>query len=122
MDLVVPGATDEEVAKFAREQGFVGVGVYPSSGFVHVDVRTRSYFWIDRSGPGKKNRVRGILGDLASKSDGRATARGDRPPPPIALGTDVDLFLRSHTTAPDPASPHEDDDEDDDDESGPGDP
>ena len=31
--------------------GFVGVGVYPVSGFVHLDVRERSYFWVDTSGP-----------------------------------------------------------------------
>ena len=47
IDIIVPGATDDAVAKFAREQGFVGVGLYPTSGFVHVDVRSRSYF-LDR--------------------------------------------------------------------------
>ncbi|HSO40893.1 MAG TPA: DUF882 domain-containing protein [Labilithrix sp.] len=66
MDLVVPGASDEDVAKLAREQGFSGVGIYPVSGFVHVDVRERSYFWVDTSGPGKRSRIRGILADLAA--------------------------------------------------------
>jgi len=54
IDVVVPGATDEDVAKLVREMGFMGVGIYPVSGFVHVDVRDRSYFWIDTSGPGGK--------------------------------------------------------------------
>src|SRR5690606_6228873 len=67
IDFVVPGARDEDVARFARQQGFVGVGVYPASGFVHVDVRERSYFWVDHSGPGKRQRTRGILRDLAAK-------------------------------------------------------
>ena len=31
MDLVVPGVADEDVARFARGLGFVGVGVYPTS-------------------------------------------------------------------------------------------
>jgi uncharacterized protein YcbK (DUF882 family) len=44
MDIIVPGVPDEEVARFARELGFVGVGVYPTSQFVHVDIRPRSYF------------------------------------------------------------------------------
>ena len=67
--MVVPGVADEEVARFVREMGFVGVGVYPTSQFVHVDIRPRSYFWVDFSGPRMKNRERGILGDLAAKSD-----------------------------------------------------
>ncbi|MBX3188481.1 MAG: YcbK family protein [Labilithrix sp.] len=95
MDLVVPGASDEDVARFAREQGFAGVGIYPVSGFVHVDVRERSYFWVDTSGPGKRSRIRGILADLAQKSDAQALARGDRPVGPFQIGTDVDAALGS---------------------------
>jgi uncharacterized protein YcbK (DUF882 family) len=36
----------------------VGVGYYPTSRFVHLDHRTRSYYWIDRSGPGQRSRTR----------------------------------------------------------------
>jgi uncharacterized protein YcbK (DUF882 family) len=90
LDLIVPGARDEEVAKFARELGYVGVGIYPVSGFVHLDVRDRSYFWVDSSGPGRKNRERGILGDLAQRADQRAAARGEHPMPALALSRDVD--------------------------------
>src|SRR5262249_14820864 len=39
LDLVVPAASDEKVAAFARTFGFVGVGLYPRSGFVHLDSR-----------------------------------------------------------------------------------
>jgi uncharacterized protein YcbK (DUF882 family) len=109
LDIVVPGAKDEDVAKFARELGFVGVGVYPASGFVHVDVRDRSYFWVDASGPGKRNRERGILGDLAKKSDAQALARGERPTPPLVFITDVDLALRARSPS-EPAAPEEDED------------
>jgi uncharacterized protein YcbK (DUF882 family) len=42
LDLVVPGAKDQEVAHFAETLGFVGVGLYPVSGFIHVDTRPRS--------------------------------------------------------------------------------
>ena len=58
-----------------RVAGFVGVGVYPTSQFVHVDIRPRSYFWVDFSGPRMKNRERGIRGDLAAKSDAAAAAK-----------------------------------------------
>ena len=114
IDLVIPGASDEEVAKFAREQGFTGVGVYPTSGFVHLDVRERSYFWVDYSGPGKRNRTRGILGDLAAKSDARALARGEHGVGPFAISTDVDAALaEARFASTSNAPPVEDDDNDD---------
>ncbi len=80
IDLVVPGALDGEVARFARMIGFVGVGLYPRSGFVHLDSRPRSFFWIDRSGPGQRGRLRQVLPKLAELSDMKATERGDSPP------------------------------------------
>jgi uncharacterized protein YcbK (DUF882 family) len=116
IDLVIPGASDEDVAKFAREQGFVGVGVYPTSGFVHLDVRERSFFWVDNSGPGKRNRTRGILGDLAAQSDARALARGAHPIEPFSITTDVDAALaqfRGDGAGGSSAGAVEDDDVDD---------
>lgn len=110
IDLVVPGAADEEVAKFARELGFVGVGVYPASGFVHVDVRERSFFWVDWSGPGKKNRTRGILADLAAKSDAQAILRGERSVGPFHVGSDVGAALVGGDVAQAEKGTPEDDD------------
>ena len=111
MDLVVPGATDEEVAKLAREQGFAGVGIYPVSGFVHVDVRDRSWFWVDSSGPGRRNRTRGVLGDVAKKSDEQAVARGDKPIAPFPIGNDVDAWFRARPPASSAPASEEDEDE-----------
>jgi uncharacterized protein YcbK (DUF882 family) len=96
IDFIVPGTPDADVAKFAREIGFVGVGIYPTSQFVHVDIRPRSYFWVDYSGPGKRNRERGILGDLAAWSDQQALRRGERPIEPFEIASDVDAALRAH--------------------------
>ncbi len=112
MDLVVPGATDDDVAKFARDEGFAGVGVYPVSGFVHVDVRERSYFWVDTSGPGKRSRIRGILGDVAIKSDAQAISRGERSVGPFHIGADVDGAIGSSAVAAHSAAPVEEDDGD----------
>jgi uncharacterized protein YcbK (DUF882 family) len=110
MDLIVPGATDEDVAKLARDAGFSGVGIYPVSGFVHVDVRERSYFWVDTSGPGRKSRLYGVLADVAAKSDAAATARGERPIQPFSLLPDVDAALRAQgTSIVEP--PHEEDED-----------
>lgn len=113
IDLIVPGTPDEEVARFARELGFVGVGVYPASQFVHLDIRPRSYFWVDMSGPHMRNRERGILGDLAGRSDLAAAARGERPVEPFLVGGDVDGVM-SPRNVPDAgaASPTEEDEED----------
>lgn len=102
MDMVVAGHTDEEVARFVREQGFVGVGVYPTSGFIHVDVRDKSYFWIDASGPGRKNRERGVLHDVAQRADARAIGRGETPIESYGVDLDVEhAASRFDASAPD---------------------
>ena len=111
MDMVVPGVPDEEVARWVRELGFVGVGVYPTSQFIHVDIRPRSYFWVDFSGPRMKNRERGILGDLAAKSDAAALARGQAPIEPFGVGTDVDAALRARGMVSGSGAAEEDEDD-----------
>ncbi len=99
MDLVVPGATDEEVATYARSLGFAGVGIYPISGFVHVDVRERSFFWVDRSGPGQPNRTTGILAGEAAAADAKARKEGRIGAPTLAIGGSVDAALATRAKA-----------------------
>jgi hypothetical protein len=95
VDLIVPGVTDEDVAEFVRALGFVGVGIYPRSQFVHVDIRPRSYFWVDDSAPHRRSRERGMLASLAESSDAAAVARGQARVEPFGIGTDVDATLRA---------------------------
>jgi uncharacterized protein YcbK (DUF882 family) len=76
-DFVIPGASDDTVASFARTLGFAGVGIYPTSHFVHLDVRDASYFWVDASAPGRPHRERGVLANVAKESDERAKTRGE---------------------------------------------
>ncbi|HZU83453.1 MAG TPA: DUF882 domain-containing protein [Polyangiaceae bacterium] len=113
LDIIVPGVADEDVARFVREVGFAGVGIYPTSQFVHVDIRPRSYFWVDDSGPHMKNRERGILGDLAARSDAAALARGQAPVEPFEILTDVDGALKARGMAAGAAPVAEEDEEDD---------
>ena len=111
VDLIVPGVPDEEVARFARDQGFVGVGVYPTSQFVHVDIRPRSYFWVDYSGPHAKNREASIFGELAAKGDAAALARGQAPIEPFDVATDVDAALRARGMPVEPTTTDDEEDE-----------
>lgn len=96
-DMVFPGVTDEALATYMRSLGFVGVGIYPRGGFVHLDVRDESFFWIDRSPPSKyknkghrkgrtrrnhyghRRRVHQILAALGKHYDELARERGEKP-------------------------------------------
>jgi uncharacterized protein YcbK (DUF882 family) len=111
LDFVVPGHSDEDVAKFVRERGFVGVGTYPSSGFVHADVRERSYFWVDTSGPGRSKRERGVQGDLAKKSDAEARARGQVPVRAFTVLRDVDATIARSQAEAEQGGDDDDDEE-----------
>jgi hypothetical protein len=89
IDIALPGISDRRLARFLMKQGFVGVGLYTGSGFVHVDVRARSYFWIDRSPPGSPQRVRRILPRLSERYDREARGRGEEAVPDLADTTDA---------------------------------
>lgn len=79
IDIVIPGVRDEDLAAYARTIGFLGVGTYPMSGFVHVDVRNASFFWVDGSAPGRSHRIREVRGTEARRADEAARTRGVTP-------------------------------------------
>ncbi|MBC7173044.1 MAG: DUF882 domain-containing protein [Polyangiaceae bacterium] len=83
MDFVLPGVSDRGLAAFLKRQGFVGVGIYPLSGFVHLDVRERSFFWVDSSAPGRRSRVRRVAPAEALRADRVARQRGELSVPDI---------------------------------------
>lgn len=87
VDFVLPGVSDRRLAAYLRPQGFVGVGIYPVSGFVHLDVRSRSHFWSDSSGPSESNRERPMLGRQAARYDAAARRLGVEPVPDVVVGT-----------------------------------
>jgi len=71
-DFRVDGIANTELRDFLRAQfQRVGVGYYPNSDFVHLDVRAKvSAFWIDYSGPGERAKYsRHPEDDLKSESD-----------------------------------------------------
>jgi uncharacterized protein YcbK (DUF882 family) len=68
-DMRVTGIKNTELRDFFRERfKSVGVGYYPNSSFVHLDVRRgASAFWIDYSGPGENALyAKNALDDLRS--------------------------------------------------------
>ena len=79
IDFVLPGTSDRRLAAWLRRLGFVGVGIYTTSGFVHLDVRERSYFWSDSSGPREDNRERPMLRELWGRYDREARREGVEP-------------------------------------------
>ncbi|MCP4603076.1 MAG: YcbK family protein [Proteobacteria bacterium] len=79
-DIMIPGVPLAVLARRARRLGFVGVGFYPVSGFIHLDIRdNRSFFWVDRSGPGQRGCLRRILSQSALKFDRRWRQGFDEP-------------------------------------------
>ena len=60
MDIRIKGVSINAMYKFAEslDAGGMGVGLYPVSGFIHVDYRAPgepSYRWTDTNGPGQGN-------------------------------------------------------------------
>jgi uncharacterized protein YcbK (DUF882 family) len=54
MDIKIEGVSPKQVRAFVvtLDRGGMGIGLYPRSGFVHIDVRSPpSYRWIDNSPP-----------------------------------------------------------------------
>jgi uncharacterized protein YcbK (DUF882 family) len=56
VDFSIPGVSNETVRDYLRRFERVGVGYYPNSSFVHLDVRENSAYWVDYAGPGEAPR------------------------------------------------------------------
>jgi LysM repeat protein len=56
IDFMVVGVPNAVVVEYLREIEDVGVGYYPNSSFVHMDVRDHSAYWVDYAGPGEPPR------------------------------------------------------------------
>jgi len=69
------------LAAYLRTLSRVGVGVYtnPDTQYVHLDVRDRSYYWIDGSPPGRTWRERPIGAAGMAKRDAAYSPTNDWP-------------------------------------------
>jgi hypothetical protein len=85
LDFQIPDVNCRKIAEHARGYGFVGVGLYPRTGSVHLDVREQSYFWISYAPRGVRWPEKGILKGLAKQMDREARTRGEGPTEPLPL-------------------------------------
>jgi uncharacterized protein YcbK (DUF882 family) len=60
IDFSVSGIPNTVLRDFVKTLDKVGVGYYPNSSFVHLDVREQWTYWIDYSGPGQRPRYGGF--------------------------------------------------------------
>lgn len=79
VDMMIDGVPNDRLAAYLRGLGFVGVGFYPKAGFVHLDVRDASYFWVDDSEPGAPNHLVPVREEEARAADAAARERGELP-------------------------------------------
>jgi len=73
IDVRVEGVPNETLRDYCLTLRRVGVGYYPRSSFVHVDVRDREVYWVDWSRPGEPPLYL-PPGETPEKSDGGTTA------------------------------------------------
>lgn len=58
-DFRIEGVGIRTIADYAETTfAQLGMGVYPTSGFVHMDTRQQTFYWQDSSGPGQRSRTR----------------------------------------------------------------
>lgn len=56
LDFSIAGVPNEALRDYVKRFPKVGIGYYPNSSFIHLDVRDRWTYWIDYSGPGQAPR------------------------------------------------------------------
>jgi len=69
LDFSIPGVPNEALRDYLRTLDDIGVGYYPNSSFVHVDVRGYSSYWIDYAGPGEAPRKASKKKNAAQKKN-----------------------------------------------------
>lgn len=75
-DFSIPGVPNAVVRDYLRTLSKVGVGYYPNSTHVHLDVRDETAYWVDESAPGEAPRYA-----HRASPDSTGTGGGDEPQP-----------------------------------------
>jgi LysM repeat protein len=99
VDFSIPGVANTVLRDYVRRFRNCGVGYYPNSSFVHLDVRESAAYWVDYAGPGEPPRSK------ARPDPKRAVADHDdheKSGPIEEAGAEVDD--RDHDRAPRPTT------------------
>ncbi|HEX3596721.1 MAG TPA: DUF882 domain-containing protein, partial [Polyangiaceae bacterium] len=68
-DFSIPGVPNPLLRDYLRTLPNVGVGFYPNSTHVHLDVREASAYWVDEAGPGEPPRPPNHPGVAVAETD-----------------------------------------------------
>jgi uncharacterized protein YcbK (DUF882 family) len=81
LDFKLPGVDYRKLAAYLRSFPRVGVGIYthPKTQYVHLDVRDRSYHWLDASPPGVTWREALLPDPSQARRDASYTPESDLP-------------------------------------------
>jgi LysM repeat protein len=79
VDFSIPGVDNVVVRDYLRTLPAAGVGYYPNSSFVHLDVRDTPTYWVDFAGPGEAPRK-------TNAHDHDQEAEGDLQDPEVSEG------------------------------------
>lgn len=83
IDFSVTGVPNSVVRDYLRTLANVGVGYYPNSSFLHLDVRRKTTYWVDYAGPGEaprktpRGRVVATPTDVDDAAEEEAEVSGD---------------------------------------------
>ncbi|MEO8877041.1 MAG: DUF882 domain-containing protein [Polyangiaceae bacterium] len=101
MDFRVDGVPNEVLRDYCRTLKNVGVGYYPNSTFVHLDVRTSPAYWIDYSKPGEAPRYNNANVDA---DEGTSDVADESHPPATTDGTPTAPQVLDPSMVPPPAT------------------
>jgi LysM repeat protein len=112
VDFSIEGVPNTVLRDYVRRYRNCGVGYYPNSSFVHLDVRESAAYWVDYAGPGEAPRSKPRL-DLHDKSEPsessgpieEAGADVDDRPAPGSPNEGKPLGDGAHTTPTSPRAP-----------------
>lgn len=124
VDFSIPGVPNTVVRDYVRRFRNCGVGYYPNSSFVHLDVRQSAAYWVDYAGPGEPPRnkprpePRSVVAQVGEPAPSTTTASAastirenaaqpDEPAPsaapaPVSKPTAVDVTSRASASVPGP--------------------
>jgi uncharacterized protein YcbK (DUF882 family) len=89
IDFSIKGIANETVRDFCRSLHNVGVGYYPNSLFVHLDVRDKNTYWVDYAAPGQAPRYQPADSKSGDDDEGDGVASVDDGGPTTTSSSDT---------------------------------